>query len=46
LGVKSPNFADYSNTLNLLRAEFQQLDRLQNYITPKPFNVSSHANNR
>jgi hypothetical protein len=31
---------------NLLRGEFQQSGRLQNCITPKPFIVSRHANNR
>jgi hypothetical protein len=34
--VKSSDFSDYAN---LLRAEFQQSGRLQNYITPKPFIV-------
>jgi hypothetical protein len=41
-GVKCSDFLDYSD---LLRAEFQQSGRLQNYITPKPFIISRCVNN-
>jgi hypothetical protein len=41
--VKSSDFSDYSN---LLRAEFQQSDRLQTCITPRPFIILRCTNNR
>jgi hypothetical protein len=41
--VKSRGFSDCSN---LISPEFQQSDRLQNCITPKPWIVSRRVNNR